>query len=125
MGDVKQIKLEILNNQNPEYFPTEKLVTIICRGEEEGKLVYRRGSGTTIEIYEIEVRSDRRKGVGRALIEKLIEQAKRLFITRIWALTREENKIAQTFYNALGFTRSDLLRNFYPDGSAYLFWKEI
>lgn len=65
-------------------------------------LHYRAGSGNAVEIFDIQVGSERRKGNGRKLVNILI---KRLppGCTRIYAITRAENKIAQQFYTELRF----------------------
>jgi ribosomal protein S18 acetylase RimI-like enzyme len=81
------------------------------------KLVYRKGSGDTIEIYDIAVYSERCVGNGRALFNKLLEEVKE---KRIFAITRKENFDAQMFYHKLGFEGYDL-PNFYSDGNAMIF----
>jgi len=82
-----------------------------------GRLDYRKGSGRTIEIYDIVVRANRRTGIGRGLVTELfnritdgLEDA-----TLVWAITRSSNFIAQEFYEALGFRVVAVLRNFYKD----------
>lgn len=72
---------------------------------------WREGSGGTIEIFEIQVNSKRRSGIGRKMLEtwfKSLPQA-----TRVWAITRIENEVAQQFYEACGFSCSGVLRRFY------------
>lgn len=78
-------------------------------------LVYRRGSGFTVEIYNISVTTERRKGVGRALIKELINITPS-HIKKIFAITRAENLIAQKFYEGIGFHIIAHLNNFYRDG---------
>jgi ribosomal protein S18 acetylase RimI-like enzyme len=80
-------------------------------------LVYRKGSGNTIEIYDIAVYSERCVGNGSALFHKLLDEVKE---KRIFAITRKENENAQHFYNKLGFKGYDLPK-FYPDGDAMIF----
>ena len=77
-------------------------------------LDHRGGSGGTIEIFDIQVSSERRKGRGRLLIEHLLRKVSKEWgkEVRVWAITRAENIIAQKFYEALQFD-SIPLRRFY------------
>ena len=76
-------------------------------------LDWRAGSGNTIEIFDILVKSGRRNGVGRAMIKQLIANVSPG--TKLWAITRSNNEIAQEFYEALGFRVVGVLREFYQD----------
>lgn len=80
-------------------------------------LEWREGMGNTVEIYDIQVNSERGKGIGRNMFEKLkaMNPGK-----NIYAFTRKSNFIAQDFYRALRFEKS-YAPGFYPDESAYLF----
>lgn len=78
-------------------------------------LIWRDGSGDTVEILDIVVDSDRRKGRGRQLIEALFKMLPAA--TKVFAITRTSNLIAQQFYEKLGFSVTGILRNFY--GSAH------
>lgn len=80
-------------------------------------LQYRDGSGHTIEIFDIAVYSNRRAGIGTKLFKQLLKDTTE---TRIFAITRKENEIAQQFYEKLGFKGYDLPM-FYPDGSAIIY----
>jgi ribosomal protein S18 acetylase RimI-like enzyme len=78
-------------------------------------LVYRQGSGDTVEVYDIQICSERRHGKGRALINKLINE-KLPFGTRlVWAITRADNIIAKQFYESMRFRIVANLWNFYQD----------
>jgi ribosomal protein S18 acetylase RimI-like enzyme len=77
-------------------------------------LIWRQGSGNTVEIYDIAVGSERRKGRGRALVNKLYEQVP-TGTKLVWAITRSDNFIAQEFYEELQFRVVGILRNFYQD----------
>lgn len=83
-------------------------------------LVYRPAGGGTIEIFDIEVGSERHKGIGTSLIMELIEKEKPKVIT---AITRGSNVPARRFYEKLGFTPVKL-GSFYPDGSAVMYIKQ-
>lgn len=80
-------------------------------------LDYRKGSGDTIEIYDIVVNSERGVGRGKLLFEELLrrENPKRVF-----AFCRAENDNAHKYYRKLGCREVDL-GQFYPDGKAKLF----
>jgi len=85
-------------------------------------LVYRLAQGDTVEIDDIAVNSERKKGIGTKLInmlEKEIGQG-----TKLYAFARHENKIARMFYTKNGFVATTLV-NFYPDGSAFLYTKTV
>lgn len=80
-------------------------------------LDYRAGSGGTVEIFDIVVNSERGKGVGRRLVETLFNSLD--VRTRVWAVTRTTNPVAQQFYERLGFRVLGVLRDFYrPDPKA-------
>lgn len=79
-------------------------------------LVYRKGQEHTLEIYDIAVRSERGKGIGRSMVEEMIEKENPRIV---YAFTRKTNEIAREFYKALGFTELKVM-NFYPDGPAIM-----
>jgi ribosomal protein S18 acetylase RimI-like enzyme len=80
-------------------------------------LIYREGSGHTLEIFDIAVYGHRRSGVGTQLFNILLKETTE---TRIFAITRKENEIAQQFYAKLGFIGYDLPK-LYPDGDAMIY----
>jgi ribosomal protein S18 acetylase RimI-like enzyme len=92
-------------------------------GEIVGTLVWRQGSGPTVEIFDIAVEAKaRRKGTGRRMVHRLMKTLPPGTKT-VWAITRASNLIAQEFYQSLGFLGSPLQR-FYrdeplPDGKEY------
>ena len=56
--------------------------------DERDFLQWRQGSGTTIEIYDIVVGSERRQGKGRRLIERLFtEVMSSPYVDLVWAIT--------------------------------------
>lgn len=81
-------------------------------------LVWRDGSGGTVEIYDIAVNSDRRKGIGRAMVEtlKLLVPGKKIF-----AITRKSNIIAHHFYEGVGFRLCSDLPSLYEDEDARMY----
>ncbi len=98
------------------YFGTQQDQSYaILLNEGQDRLVYRRGSGDTVEILDIEVTSGRRKGLGRKLIDTLVNVRLPKRIKLVWAVTRIDNMIAQHFYENLGFRVVAVLREFYRD----------
>lgn len=79
-------------------------------------LDYRDGSGGTVEIYDIQVCSERRRGKGRRLVYTLYKRIKPE-VKLVWAITRTDNLIAQQFYEELRFRVVAVLRDFYKDES--------
>lgn len=85
---------------------------------EGGFLVWRLGSGArAIEIFDIAVTSERRKGVGRDLVRKLLKNVPNN-TSLVYAITRIGNTVAQQFYEGIGFRLLGRLHNFYRDGAA-------
>lgn len=74
---------------------------------------WRAGSGNTLEIFDIAVRSERRQGRGRQLVQHLFSQFPDAPL--VWAITRGDNEVAQHFYAALRFRVVGVLRRFYGD----------
>lgn len=78
-------------------------------------LDWRQGSGNTVEIYDIQVGSDRRKGRGRSMINLLIDCHLPSGTKLVYAITRINNIIAKQFYEEMGFRIVANLWNFYRD----------
>lgn len=75
--------------------------------------------GRTVEIVDITVNGDRRKGVGRRMVARLVNNLKGIKPfppSTVYAITRIDNRIAQLFYEGLGFRISGRLHDFYRDG---------
>lgn len=85
-------------------------------------LLYREGSGGTVEIFDIVVNSERRKGNGRKLVDLLKEEVDTYLI---FAITRSSNQIAQAFYLSCGFRVVANLTRFYDDEGAIMFGLDI
>lgn len=77
-------------------------------------LKYRDGSGNTVEIFDIVVGSDRRKGIGSQMVRILRSQLPPEK-TLVYAITRASNQIAHRFYEACGFRLIANLFDFYKD----------
>jgi ribosomal-protein-alanine N-acetyltransferase len=78
-------------------------------------------------IISIAVKKEwRRRGIGRKLIEKLLENFKKEGAKIVFLHVREENKEAINFYRALGFKIIELVENYYSNGeNAYLMEKTL
>ena len=71
--------------------------------------------------------SARRQGVGRQMMEVLIEEAKRLSLTILYLEVRESNRGARRLYESLGFVENGIRKNFYeqPTEHAVLMSKTL
>ena len=78
-------------------------------------LDYRPGSGSTIEISDIQVGTERGVGKGRELVNALVIEAETAGVGLVFAITRRGNAIAQEFYVAIGFRIVAHLIDFYRD----------
>lgn len=97
-----------------------KFGTIYIDDDTRDFLVWREGQGRTIEIYDIQVGSDRRKGRGRRMVETLVAEQRALAhngAVVVYAITRWNNTIAHEFYEALGFRIVARLHNFYRESA--------
>lgn len=78
-------------------------------------LDWRQGSGSTVEIFDIHVPSERRRmGLGRQMVYELIDKHLPPGTKKVWAITRANNLIAADFYSELNF-RPIPLREFYDN----------
>ena len=77
-------------------------------------------SSSSADIQTIAVTdSHRRVGIGRELMQRLIEQAAKLSATEVYLEVREDKPAPQKLYEQLGFQRIDRRENYYqPDGVA-------
>jgi ribosomal-protein-alanine N-acetyltransferase len=78
-------------------------------------------------IVSVAVKKEwRRRGIGRKLIEKLLENFKKEGMKIVFLHVREENRDAINFYQALGFKIIELVENYYSNGeNAYLMEKSL
>ena len=66
------------------------------------------------EIPNVCVKSSARKqGVGKKMMNALIEEAKKLGISTLFLEVRESNAAARTLYKSLGFAEDGIRKNFY------------
>jgi ribosomal-protein-alanine N-acetyltransferase len=78
-------------------------------------------------IVSVAVKKEwRRRGIGRRLVEKLLENFKKEGMKIVFLHVREENRDAINFYQALGFKIIELVENYYSNGeNAYLMEKSL
>lgn len=91
-----------------------KPAMIVLDNDPRDYLVWRQGSGDTIEIYDIAVGTERGVGKGRRLVELLLHRVP-ADTTMVWAITRRSNRIAIDFYRAMGFKQLAKLVEFYGE----------
>jgi ribosomal-protein-alanine N-acetyltransferase len=110
-----------LSKKWPEGFLVAKL-----GGEILGYVIGEKGKDSGL-IVSVAVKKEwRRKGIGRRLIEKLLENFKKEGMKIIFLHVREENRDAINFYQALGFKIIELIENYYSNGeNAYLMEKNL
>lgn len=90
-------------------------VKLTLDGDKRDYIVFRQGSGNTVEIYDIVVGSVRRCGRGRALVNMLTDRYLPNGTRLVFAVTRTDNAIAIAFYIEMGFRVVGVLREFYRD----------
>lgn len=69
----------------------------------------------------------RNKGLGRMLIEALVEECRKLDVDRYTLEVRVSNEPAIALYKSLGFETAGVRKNFYdkPKEDALIMWKEL
>lgn len=83
-------------------------------------IVYQQYPCGNVEIVDIAVGSERRKGTGRRMMDTLIHRDLSQLPLRcllIYAVTRLSNTIAHQFYESCGFRIIGRLHNFYQNQS--------
>jgi ribosomal-protein-alanine N-acetyltransferase len=70
----------------------------------------------TVDIHNIAVHQDfRRRGLGRSLLENVIEEARRRASARVTLEVRKSNTPAQRLYESVGFKVSGVRHGYYSD----------
>jgi ribosomal-protein-alanine N-acetyltransferase len=80
-----------------------------------------------LHVNTIAVRDDlRRQGLGRRLMECVLDAAYREGVTRATLEVRESNTAALALYRALGFTVRGVRRRYYthPEEDALILWRD-
>lgn len=101
---------------------------IITGPTEHDYLKWRYGMARTVEIIDIQTGSKRRRGIGRGMISKFLDQLVKGTdhpngITMVYAITRISNTVAHQFYEALGFRIVGRLHYFYREGPTESSWE--
>ena len=69
-----------------------------------------------IDIHNIAVHLEyRRRGIARALLGEVIDEARRQSFTRVMLEVRRSNTPAQTLYRRLGFLTTGIRKGYYSD----------
>lgn len=69
-----------------------------------------------VDIHNVAVHSSfRRRGIGRALLEQVIRDARRLNSTKVTLEVRKSNMPAQKLYHSMGFVATGLRKGYYSD----------
>lgn len=92
------------------------------------RLEYRSAGGETIELFDISVNSERRKGIGSQLLKLFEKEVRKIGCERITAITHKSNEGAQKFYESNGFVGIPLpnfykIMSPYPTGDAIMYIK--
>lgn len=81
-----------------------------------GYIDFRRAPGSTAEIVDIEVYPEhRRHGVGKRMLYAMFDKLHG--VRTVYAITRQDNYIAQQFYESCGFVVAGTIRDLYDSGA--------
>jgi ribosomal-protein-alanine N-acetyltransferase len=79
-------------------------------------IVIGRRVGNEAEVLNLAVRQEkRRKGEGKRLVGKLLDEYRRLRVSRVFLEVRESNAGAVVFYEGLGFRAVGVRKDYYQD----------
>lgn len=109
---------------------TQHGTRLILDNDKRDFIVFRPGSGHTVEIFDIQVGSERRKGKGRRLVYEMLDRYIGPDVRSVFAITRVENEVAQQFWTEMRFLVVNPLRRFYRDSDvgmvdALMFVREL
>jgi ribosomal-protein-alanine N-acetyltransferase len=69
-----------------------------------------------IDIHNLAVHPDfRRRGIGKTLLEAVIDEARRHAVDRVTLEVRKSNEAAKKLYQVLGFSAKGLRKGYYSD----------
>lgn len=144
--DLEEV-IEINGEALPEHYPTfffEELLErfpesflvakkdvvvgyVMCRVEYGLSFLRRLSLTRKGHIVSIAVRKgDRKKGLGRALMEEAIKGLKGRGCKEVYLEVRVSNEPAVSLYEKLGFNKESVLEGYYRDGeAAYLMVKDL
>ncbi|MDY6765021.1 MAG: ribosomal protein S18-alanine N-acetyltransferase [Halobacteria archaeon] len=104
---------------------------LVCEDESEGDITgYALGiltNSTHARVMSLGVRKEyRRQGIGRALMEELLDVFRNKDISNVELEVRVSNTAAQELYESLGFTKERRRDSYYSDGEdAYVMQKQL
>lgn len=95
--------------------PCARSLLAVADGTTVGYVIYwRLPSGTDIHNLAVHP-AHRRQGIGRALLQAVIEEARRESLQRITLEVRKSNEAAQRLYQSLGFVSQGIRTGYYSD----------
>lgn len=69
-----------------------------------------------VDIHNIAVHGDfRRHGIGQALLQRVLEQARERNLSRVTLEVRISNSVAQRLYQSVGFMAKGVRKGYYSD----------
>ena len=69
-----------------------------------------------IDVHNVAVHSEfRRRGIGRVLLEQVVEQGRERQLSKVTLEVRESNIPAQMLYRSMGFTHAGVRKGYYAD----------
>ncbi len=96
----------------------EYTVAVLDSGEIVGFSLFLLEDGTCFHIGNLGVVEEQRKrGLGRLLMERMLERSRQLRASRVYLEVASHNHAARSFYKKLGFIESGLSPAYYQDGS--------
>ncbi len=100
-----------------ELWPLDSIRIWVARSGDELVGYYLLQSvGEESELHTFAVKPEfRRRGIGRMLLDHMIEQAKGRGTTRVFLQVRPSNTPARTLYGSLGFSAVGVRRRYYRD----------
>jgi len=95
--------------------PCARSLLAVIGGKGVGYIVYWVLPGE-VDIHNLAVAPTyRRKGIGRSLLQKVIEEARGNGSIRVTLEVRKSNEAAQRLYHSLGFVARGIRRGYYSD----------
>jgi len=86
-----------------------------CDGRIVGYVLYWILPGA-LDVHNIAVHVDfRRRGIGRVLLDRVIDEARRQSAARVTLEVRRSNLTAQKLYESVGFVTSGVRKGYYSD----------
>lgn len=95
--------------------PCARSLLAVLGGKTVGYIVYWVLS-SEVDIHNLAVRPTcRQQGIGRSLLQGVVEEAKRNGASRVTLEVRKSNEAAQRLYHSLGFVARGVRKGYYSD----------